>query len=509
MFTKRMSRRDALKWLGLSVTGVAIAACAPQTPTEAPKAAATEAPKVEPTKAEVATKAPEKKNYTIVFQAAGAAPTAPDAQLKEGELRKEGLGPAVKDYMDANPNIKVEYYYLPPAAKADEWLAARMMAQDCPDIFNSHMDVMMQHINKGWALVIDDYTNMPQKYMEGHPTWVDTFDLAGRITQVGPDGKRYGLNFDGAGVLIVYNKKIFADLGVTKLPVLWTDFMDIWDKCKSKNIIAFGGDLGGQCCYPHWSQGQLQGQLQYDTQLNFDDNKDSFVTAQELVKYTQLNKWPEWDIEMGFFKFMKQQAPFLPLGFQGEVDYRKMFRQGLIAMYMEGNWQVVPFKKDPPPFEYDWLFYPVITKDMFPSAPASPGKKVRLQGPWGSMNYFIPGYLPKTAPDKLPWIFDLLQWCSQPKYVSAVCAEQGTLPLIKGSTTIPEMAPFLLPYDRPVTYQSWAILSPTAYEGLRSLLGDYMAGSLTDDQVLTKAKERWALEVNKSLEENPTWKITS
>jgi len=415
-----------------------------------------------------------------------------------------GIKPAVDDYMAANPNVKVEYYYLPPGTGGDEWLQARMMARDCPDIYNNHMDGMQKHIGKGWALPLDDWVELPNPYIEGNQRWVDTFEPAGEQTQIGPDGRRYGFCFDGAGVMIVYNKDAFADAGISEVPKTWGEFETAWQKLKDKGYIPFGGDLGGQCCYPHWSHGVLFEQLAWDDAPRFDTNNDTFIQGRELVEHTQRGEWPLWEAELGIMKFVRRQAPFLPLGYEAEVDYRTMFRQGKVVMYLEGNWQTVPFIKDPPPFELDWTMYPVITKDLWPNAPE---KTVRLQGPWGSMNWFIPGYLPETDPDKIPVIMDLLMFISQPKYVSMVCAEHGTIPLIKGSTTTPEMEPFLRPYDRAVSYQSWAILSGTAYEAQRNLMVEYMSTPMSDDAWISKAKAAWEEEVRKMLELNPDWKI--
>jgi len=81
------------------------------------------------------------------------------------------------------------------------------------------------------------------------------------------------------------------------------------------------------------------------------------------------------------------------------------------------------------------------------------------------------------------------------------------VPMVEGSTAIPEIAPFLQPFDRAVAYQSWAMLAESAYVREREILAAYMPGEMSDDELLAKAKEVWADEVRKALENNPDWKI--
>ena len=79
------------------------------------------------------------------------------------------------------------------------------------------------------------------------------------------------------------------------------------------------------------------------------------------------------------------------------------------------------------------------------------------------------------------------------------------IPFVEGAPVAPNMEPWMRPYDRAVTWQSWASLSGTAYEQQRNLMGEYMNDELTDDQLLSKAKVAWDEEVQKMLDNNPDW----
>jgi hypothetical protein len=96
---------------------------------------------------------------------------------------------------------------------------------------------------------------------------------------------------------------------------------------------------------------------------------------------------------------------------------------------------------------------------------------------------------------------------SQPQYVTAMCAEDASIPLIEGCTTIPELEPFSWPYDRALLYQSWNILTSDAYARERELLAEFVSTPMTDDQFLAKGQEIWADELRKALEAHPEWEI--
>ena len=499
----KLTRRALLRSATLAGAGAVVAACQPQVVTEVvEKTVIVEKEKIvekEVTVVVAATAAPPAK-IKLSLDCYRANPSDPMVKLREGEKPVIGLGPFMDDYMMDNPNVEIEFYYKPVGAPAG-WLDARMAARDAPDWFYTHGEGLWPNIHKNWAVDITAWLKTPNPYMPGKRIWESYLREIGRAAVMGPDGKTYGICLDGQGVLTFYNKSIFEELGLEEYRT-WTEAMEVWQKCKDAGYVAFGGDLGGQCCYPHWSWGQSYNQLAFDTILDYDDSGDNFVISKELVQHTLKGDFDQWDEFMGCFKLFKEQAPFLPEGYRGEVDYRKMFRQGKVAMYMENNGFGVTYQRDPPPFEIGYLDYPIITTDQWPG---SREKVVRIDGPWGNMQYFVTGYLKETEPEKLPVIRDLMMYISQPHIVGAVAAEGGMIPFVEGAPVAPNMEPWMRPYDRAVTWQSWASLSGTAYEAQRNLMAEYMHGDIDDDTLLEKGKKAWEEETQKLLDNNPDW----
>ena len=489
------TRRQFLQLSALAAAGVVLAAC---TPTAVPGTAVP--------KAGEATAVKVLKTMTILHWAQSAEPTDPNTQLTEGQTKHVAYQTIADDYKKLHPNISIEWYRFPAGSNFAEWMVARMTAQDCPDIYWANTEDLWPHLNKGWVLDFTEYMNMPNPYVSGNARWKDQFEEVAVISQTGPDGKLYGVNMDGAGVMTVYNKKAFQEAGIDTEPKTWGEFMETWKKLLAKGYIPFGADLSpSTCCFPHWFEGQSYNQLLWDEIYNWDDDKNKVIGSKELAVHYQKGDYPDWDAfkEMGIL--MKQMVPYFPVGFEGVVDYRTLFRQGKVAMYMEGNWAVSEFKASPPGFDFGWLAFPVITKDIWPK---SPEKICRIQGAWGAMQYHVPGYLAKTDPDKVPAIMDWLMFSSKPENVTKVVLETSLVPLTKGATGMPELEPFTRPYDRAVPYQSWQTLSTGGLEAEYKVWQAYLPTKMTEDELLTTAKAALDAEVKKVLEANPDWKIS-
>ena len=521
--SRQVTRRELFRMAGTGVAAAILAACQPKIVevtkiVEKPVEKIVEKEKVvketvvvkeqvkvekEVTRVVEATKGPA-KTFTLSIECYRAAPQDPKVPLRAGEKAIVGLGPFLDEYMSEHSNVKIEYYRKPTGVGI-EWLEARMAARDAPDWWWGHGEQIWPNIHKNWALDITAWVKSPNPYMPGKRVWESYIREIGRVAVIGPDGKTYGVCLDGQGVLTFYNKKIFQDLGLKEYRT-WAEAVEVWKKIKEAGFIPFGGDLGGSCCYPHWTFGHIYNQLAYDKILKYDDNGDLFILTKELVQHTLKGDFDQWPELLRMFQLCKQQAAFLPQGYRGTVDYRMMFRQGKVATYMENNEFGVTYQRDAPPFEIGYMDYPVITADQYAGAR---DKTVRIDGPWGNLQYFVTGYLKETEPDKLPIIKDVLMYISQPHIVGAVSAEGGMIPFVEGAPVAPNMEPWMRPYDRAVAWQSWATLSGTAYEAQKNLMGQYMFGDINDNQLLEKAKKSWGEEVQKLLDNNPDWKDIS
>jgi ABC-type glycerol-3-phosphate transport system substrate-binding protein len=491
MMKKKNNRHPVVLGWGLALM---LAACAMPPAPAAPSA----------TVAAPAAEAPTAKKIKIVMDAQMNTPTPANAQLAAGETNRIAMQVIADEYMKLHPNVEIEWYRFPSATNRDEWMVARMTAQDMPDIFWMNTESMAPHVGKGWFLPMDEYLKMPNPYVKDNGAWKDQFQDVSLFSQIGPDGKSYGVNMDGAGVLTVYNKDAFKKAGITEMPKAWNDFLVALQKLKDAGYIPYGADLAADnCCFAHWFSAHIYSQLVYDKLAGWDDDKNDNITSRELVTHAQKGSFPDWDAYLQMAKMLKEFSQYFPTGFEGNVDYRQLFRQGKVAMYMEGNWATGGFKSSPPPFEIDWMPFPTVTKDNYAGAA---NKVVRIQGAWGAMQYHVPAFVAQKDPEKLAAIMDWLMFLSKPENVSKVVQESGLLPLVKGGKTTPEMEPFLGQYDRAVPFQSWQTLSTAAMNTEYKQWQGWLTTSMSDAEFLEIAKAGWKAEVDKVIEANPTWK---
>jgi len=490
MSAKRFSRREFLSLAGAAGGAALLAACAPK-PTETP----------ETPKEETPGEAPEAEEIHILFMAGVATPTAPDEEVPPGEVRKVAMQHVVDAYMDEHPNVTIEFYRFPGAyEELNEWMIARMTAQDMPDIWSMDAQWLWPFVGKGWFWKFDEWLEDPNPYQPKYARWKDQFEQVALWSQIGPDGHTYGVAMDGASIVLVYNKDHFAEAGVEGELRTWNEFMEAWKKVQANGHSAFGVSRRF-----HWHMGMVYSQGELDDLLALDEDENNFVDSREFCVAWQKGEFPDWDAWLQSLKLMKEMAQFCPKGFEsGEMDMHPLFRAGEVSMFMMGCWAQGQYLQSPPPFELGYTMYPIITKDVWSSAME---KQPALKGAWAELQYHIPAFLSEKAPEKLPWLEDFIMFICQPDYVSSIIAEYGMLPLIKEARAKPELEPFMAPFDYATPYQGWMGLSQSALNAERKIGIEYMSSDMSDDEILAKGKETIEVEVNKVLESNPDWKL--
>ena len=132
----------------------------------------------------------------------------------------------VKDFEAANPDIKIELEQRPGGGDGDNIIKTRLATGDMDDVFIYNSGSLFQAINPKQNLV--DLTDEPWQ--------ANVFDAFKQV--VTADGHLYGAPIGAAmGGGIFYNKKIYADLGLS-VPKTWADFMANNQKIKAAGKVA-------------------------------------------------------------------------------------------------------------------------------------------------------------------------------------------------------------------------------------------------------------------------------
>ena len=132
-----------------------------------------------------------------------------------------------------NPDIKIEIETHPGGGEGDNLVKTRLATGDMPDVFRYNAGSLFQALNPPETML--DLTNEP--FMANV---IDSFKPV-----VSVDGKIYGVPEEAAmGGGILYNKKIYADLGLS-VPKSWAEFMANNEKIKAAGkapVIQTFGD---------------------------------------------------------------------------------------------------------------------------------------------------------------------------------------------------------------------------------------------------------------------------
>lgn len=159
------------------------------------------------------------------------------------EKRMQYFNEVVAQFEEQNPGIKIEM-----TAYGDEEIKDKtrvlLGSDDAPYIFFTWSgERITQYVDSGNALDIT-------KYLEEDGAWKDSFNQS-MLGCCIKNGSYWAIPWDYSSKEMVYNKKIFADAGITEVPKTWTEFLDDCQKIKDMGItpIAVGNQYSWVVCH--------------------------------------------------------------------------------------------------------------------------------------------------------------------------------------------------------------------------------------------------------------------
>jgi ABC-type glycerol-3-phosphate transport system substrate-binding protein len=448
-------------------------------------------------------------NVTITFYAQGETPTAPGAKLPPGQSPKHAFQDIANAYHKLHPNVTIKFVTLSSADQNayDQYLQSHELSRTMPDVFWQNFDETFNNVPKHWYVNMTPYLNQKNPYAPSYATWADMF-RSGILNSVrAPDGNVYEIPGDGVGVMMLYNKDIFQKVGIP-VPQTWTQFISDMATLKQAGYIPFGTSFDkGDCCASPWLDVFLQGQLIYNQLPQYDDSHVNYISTKDVVTHTQKGNWPNNSVVQGEYTLLKQMSAYFPKGYLGPVDYRQLFLQKKVAMYLEGNWAIPGLQSENVPFQWGWFNFPTITKEV---SPLAFGQTVRIYGTYGSEQWLIPGYLQQTNPGKIPTIIDFLRFASIPQNFGLLTKEGLAVPNIIGTPTDPALAPFVSGNVPLFPVQHYLGLLTTQFGSqVQTLIQSYMAGQISLSTFVSQYDALTKSAVDAELQQFPQWKVSS
>ncbi|GAA1640279.1 extracellular solute-binding protein [Catellatospora bangladeshensis] len=225
-------------------------------------------------------------------------------------------GPAYKqliaDFNKTYPNVKINYQSVPFGEAQNKFKTAAAAKSGAPDILRAEVAWVPEFASLGYLYNLD-----------GSELLADESDFfATPMSSNKFDGKTYGVPQVTDSLALMYNKKIFADAGITEAPKTWADVKTAAEtiKAKTKKDGLFI-NAGGYFLLPfiYGEGGDLVDAAGKKIVVNSEANVAGIKVAADLVKSGAAVKPPANDSYGTMMTLFKEQK---------------------VAMIINGPWEV-------------------------------------------------------------------------------------------------------------------------------------------------------------------------
>ncbi|NEW09513.1 extracellular solute-binding protein [Paenibacillus sp. SYP-B3998] len=244
---------------------------------------------------------------------------------------KNSFDSLIKKFQAANPNIEVTQVNPPDAETV---LKVNISKSEVPDIIGIGATDTFTSLSKGGTFI--DFSNN-ENIKNIQPAYLDMVKKQGGTSEL--NGIPFSSNADG----IIYNKTLFAELGLT-IPKTWDELVATAQKIKDAGKVPFYNTFKDSwTTMPAFNA--FSSNLQSDT--FFEDrkaNKVKFADAYKEIAEKQLKL-----VEFGH----KDQNG------KGYADGNTAFAKGASVMYLQGVWAIPEIVKANPDIKLGTFPYPV------------------------------------------------------------------------------------------------------------------------------------------------------
>jgi raffinose/stachyose/melibiose transport system substrate-binding protein len=353
-----------------------------------------------------------------------------------------------------NPNITIEFETA-DTGTFEQVINTRLSADDAPDLFGVFPGTKFHpQAEAGFLMDLND------------APWVDTlFDGAKFVSTY--NGNVMTLPIDANVIGVIYNKQIFADLGL-EVPLTWDEFLTVSEAIKESGVTPIA--LGLQSAwvtqlipYAMAPSAIYRDNIDFDAQMYAGDA--TFVGS-------------AWE---------QMMADYLDLGARGYfnndalgTDYglsTDLMASGEAAMLIQGNWAVAALRDKAPDLE--WGMFPL---------PYDAGGDVWVPSAIG-------GTITISANTEYPEeARKYLEFWARPDIAEIYLNQKGAFPVSEGVNPIidaaaGEMIPYLEVGSYPFLDQNWPPgVQGVMLEGIQSVFAE----EITVEEMLGEMDTAWA-----------------
>lgn len=425
----------------------------------------------------------------------------------------------VEDYVSAHEGTKIELVpYNEDSSEAfAQWKNTQFAGNQIPDAIYNNPELANQEVGKGWYVVLDDYLQRPNPYVEGNERWSDIFVEGALASTVNADGKQYNLPLDAIDTAIFYNKSIFDDAGVSGPPETWGEFLDACEKIKSAGKTPFFMNAGANGRdYTDWFERQFLDMLYWESReelLALEGGKPDSVqlTTEQFVRAYRAEKlFPKDDRYRESWRLLGQLATeYSQEGFTGASleDASRFFVNQRVAMY-EGTSGDVKLLNDQlkPDFEWDTFeAIPPLTSEETKFATGEAPGRIGIVGAFANYNITRPA----EERGNLDLAVDWLMFLSAPQNTGRVVTELGQfIPMVEGADLPKGLGKFAEYATRRTTLVQGFVsrFTPQFGDEYFRTLQSYLLGETDLDQAMTTVDKAMDAAANQLTTQNG-WNI--
>src|SRR5579875_422023 len=208
---------------------------------------------------------------TITWQTNGVAPTSPLMKPLENEIAT---------YEKSHPNVHVQWVQTNLAGNDQEaYLTTNAAGGKVPDVTTENWaTVLAGAIPNGILTNLMPFLQRPNPYVKGNKKWLDTWQSTVLPNMEISKSKVELIVGSNVETGIFYNKKLFAEAGITGTPSNWAQWVADMAKLKAKGITPFIFGTGGNC-NPSWYERNFESQLLNKSFQKFDPDRSTLQTS--------------------------------------------------------------------------------------------------------------------------------------------------------------------------------------------------------------------------------------
>ena len=232
----------------------------------------------------------------------------------------------------------------------------------------------------------------------------ENFSNDARLAFTDSNGNVFAVPFAAVSHFVYYNKAIFAEQGIEKLPETWEEFIALCQQLKDAGITPLSNGIAA-----NWDilECVLLGMV------------PNYITVEERAAYESGEKKMNDETWVRIYSDFAQLVPFLPDGFEAidNDNANVMFGLGQSAMLIDGSWSYGSLNNKEEYPDLDLGFFPIPAPEGF-----APGFSFHP-------DFAIAGNSASEHPEEVK---AFLEWIANPEgaKIAAEVIPEGFLPLI-------------------------------------------------------------------------------